>query len=84
MDLVDQREQAESVPAQVLLRFSHQTHEMGVQEIELDAVDAIRYTTRGSYLVMSGPWQGEVIVRRAGFDDVRSTFEFVMPAPAPG
>ena len=84
VDLVDQREQAESVPAQVLLRFSHQTHEMGVQEIELDAVDAIRYTTRGSYLVMSGPWQGEVIVRRAGFDDVRSTFEFVMPAPAPG
>jgi copper transport protein len=83
VDLIDSREQAAAVPAQVLLRFTHQEHDMGVQEIELFAVDAIRYATRGSYLTMSGPLQGEVIVRRAGFNDVRSQFEYVMPASGP-
>jgi len=70
---------AATTPAQVLLRFVHKEHNMGEQEIELLAVDEIRYTTQGSYLTMSGPLQAEVIVRRPGFNDVRSQFEFVMP-----
>jgi len=39
---------------------------------------------RGSYLSVAGPWQVEVIVRRAGFDDVRHTFELRVPLPAAG
>ncbi|MCC6456862.1 MAG: copper resistance protein CopC/CopD [Caldilineaceae bacterium] len=80
VDLVDYRDPTSTVPTQVLLRYSHQEHDMGVQEFELLPVDGVRYAAHGSYLTMSGPWQIEVIVRRSGFNDVRSQVEFVMPS----
>jgi copper transport protein len=83
VDLVDSRDPSSTVPTQVLLRYSHQEHDMGVQEFELLPVDGVRYAAQGSYLTMSGPWQIEVIVRRSGFNDVRSQVEFVMPSAVP-
>jgi len=50
---------------------------MGTTQAEAALQSGTRYTVRGSYFSMAGHWQMEVIVRRAGFDDV--THVFVLP-----
>lgn len=74
VDVLDRRVGAVTVPAQVVLRVTMAGHSMGTTEVATTTTDGRRYTARGSYLAMAGPWQIEVIVRRAGFDDVRHTF----------
>lgn len=49
--------------------------DMGELQTETASTDTQRFTARGNYVSMGGRWQIEVIVRRAGFDDVRHTFE---------
>ena len=80
VDITDPRPGAEAVQPQVLLRFttlSHDKgsqHDMGTTQVEAKGEENGRYTARGSYISMGGTWQVEVIMRRSGFDDVRSTF----------
>ena len=74
VDVVDHRPEAARVAAQVVLRVTMEGHTMGTTEIATTTADGHRYTARGSYLAMAGPWQIEVIVRRAGFDAVQHTF----------
>ncbi len=75
VDVVDRRPGAQDTPAQVLLRFDMQGMAMGVLQTEAKATGLERYTTRGSYTSMGGRWNVEVVLRRAGFDDVRHTFQ---------
>jgi copper transport protein len=80
----DSRPGASNVPSEVLLRFTMTGMDMGTQQVEAVSVDGIRYTARGSYVTMSGPWSLEVIIRRPGFDDVRHVFNLKLQrAPAP-
>jgi copper transport protein len=67
---------------QVLLRLEASVARLGVTQIETERVSEERYFARGSYLSVAGPWQIDVIVRRAGHDDVRRTFPLeVQPDP---
>jgi copper transport protein len=74
VDVTDRRPGAEGAPTEVLLDFGMEGMEMGELRAEAQPAEARRYVTRGSYVAMGGRWQVEVLLRRAGFDDVRHTF----------
>jgi copper transport protein len=75
VDVSDRRPGATAAPSKVLLRFDMLGMEMGQLQTEAISTDQQRYTARGSFTSMGGRWQIEVLLRRAGFDDVRHTFE---------
>jgi mono/diheme cytochrome c family protein len=72
VDILDPRPGAEAADTEVLLRFT--SGSLGVTQAEAKTVDGKRFTVRGSYLALAGEWQIEVILRRAGFDDVSHTY----------
>ena len=75
VDVRDGRPGVAASPAQVLLRLSMAGMDMGTTQVETSSQDGNRYVASGSYLTMAGLWQIEVILRRAGFDDVTQDFE---------
>jgi copper transport protein len=75
VDVTDRRPGAQDAPSKVLLNFDMIGMEMGQLQTEAKSADRQRYTTRGSFVSMGGRWHVEVVLRRAGFDDVRHTFE---------
>jgi copper transport protein len=75
VDLHDPRPGAASVPAEVLLRFGMQGMQAEPVETPMQTSDTQRYTASGAFMTMGGRWDVEVVVRRAGFDDVRHTFK---------
>lgn len=75
VDVADRRPGAQDAASKLLLRFDMVGMEMGELQTEAASADAQRYTARGSYVSMGGRWNVEVVLRRAGFDDVRHTFE---------
>jgi len=81
--VADARPGAATAPTRVLLRFNMLGMEMGKLETMALSSGAERYTTRGSFTSMGGRWQIEVLLRRAGFDDVRHTFEVDIVRGAP-
>ena len=83
VDVTDKRPGAQNAPSKVLLRFDMQGMAMGVLQTETQTSDSERYTTRGSFTSMGGRWNVEVVLRRAGFDDVRHTFQLdILRSPA--
>ncbi len=76
VDVEDDRPSAGSVPPTVLLRIHMlmENMDMGTIQIPAKPAEKNRYTARGSFLTMNGTWQIEVILRKAGFDDVRHVF----------
>jgi len=83
VDVADTRPGAAAAPARVLLRFVMLGMPMGKLETAAQPAGAARYTTRGSFTSMGGRWQIEVLLRRAGFDDVRHAFEVDIVRGAP-
>ena len=83
VDLADARPGAAAAPTRVLLRCDMLGMEMGKLETTALPEGAERYTTRGSFTSMGGRWHIEVLVRRAGFDDVQHTFEVDIVRGAP-
>jgi len=83
VDVADARPGAAAAPTRVLLRFDMLGMDMGKQETVTLPAGAERYTTRGSFTAMGGRWHIEVLLRRAGFDDVRHTFEVDILRGAP-
>jgi copper transport protein len=75
VEFTDSRPGATTVEPEVLLRLTMTAMDMGTQQIQANSVDGLRYTARGSYFPMTGPWELEVIIRRPGFNDVRQAFE---------
>lgn len=75
VDVRDTRPGTQDQPTKVLLRFAMLGMEMTPIQAETESADAQRYVARGSYLSMGGRWHIEAILRRAGFEDVRHTFE---------
>jgi copper transport protein len=75
VDVTDRRPGAAAAATRVLLRFDMQGMEMTPLQTEAAATGGERYTARGSFTSMGGRWHIEVVLRRAGFDDVRHTFE---------
>ncbi|HMP42316.1 MAG TPA: CopD family protein [Roseiflexaceae bacterium] len=75
IDIADRRPAAADTPAQVLLNFTMPAMDMGTLQVATQPAEAGRHAVRGNYAAMGGRWQIEVVVRRAGFDDVRHTFE---------
>lgn len=51
--------------------------DMGIQEVAVKPQGNGHYTARGDLISMTGAWQIEVLVRRAGHDDARTTFSLV-------
>jgi copper transport protein len=85
VDVTDRRAGATETPAQVLLNFGMAGMEMGELRAETRPAGPERHVARGSYIAMGGRWQLEVLVRRAGFDDVRHTFVLdILRAPEGG
>jgi hypothetical protein len=82
IEFTDPRPGAASASPEVLLRFTMTSMDMGTQQVKTTSVDGRRYTARGSYFSMSGPWRVEVILRRAGFDDVHQTFDLNIQSEA--
>ena len=74
VDVRDPRPGAQAAPTRVLLRFDMLGMQMTPLQIEARPGGEQRYTARGSYTTMGGRWHVEVVLRRAGFDDVRHTF----------
>ena len=83
VDVADRRPGAAAAPTRVLLRFDMLGMAMGKLETAAQPSGAERYTARGSFTSMGGRWQIEVVLRRAGFDDVRHTFEVDIVRGAP-
>ena len=83
VDVADARPGAAAAPTRVLLRFDMLGMDMGKQETATLPAGAERYTTRGNFTAMGGRWHIEVLLRRAGFDDVRHTFEVDILRGAP-
>jgi len=48
--------------------------QMGILQTETQTANNERYTARGSFTSTGGRWHIEVVLRRAGFDNVRHTF----------
>jgi hypothetical protein len=48
---------------------------MGKLQTEAARSEGERYTTRGSFTSMGGRWNIEVVLRRAGFDDITHVFQ---------
>ena len=59
----------------MLLRFDMLGMAMGKLETAAQPSGAERYTARGSFTSMGGRWHVEVVLRRAGFDDVTHIFQ---------
>lgn len=79
VDIRDKRAGSDQQPAQVL--FRPRNDQVAETQVETRTDDQVRFYARGSYLSAVGTWQLEVIVRRAGFNDVRHTFAVEMVAP---
>ena len=75
VDVTDKRPGAQAAPAKVLLRFDMLGMSMGKLQTDTQTTDQERYSARGSFTSMGGRWHIEVILRRAGFDDVSHTFQ---------
>jgi copper transport protein len=75
VDVIDRRPGAQTAPAKVLLRFDMLGMAMGKLQTDTQTTDKERYTARGSFTSMGGRWHVEVVLRRAGFDDVTHTFQ---------
>ncbi len=75
VEFTDARPGAERVAPEVLLRLTSLSMDMGTQQVQATSADGLRYSARGSYFPMTGPWELEVIIRRTGFNDVRRIFE---------
>jgi copper transport protein len=75
VDVTDTRPGAQAAPSKVLLRFDMVGMEMGVLQTDAKQTNMQRYSARGSFTSMGGRWNVEVVLRRAGFDDVRHTFQ---------
>jgi copper transport protein len=56
----------------VYMRFTHTVMDMGLQELELKALSGRpgRYSGVGTYFSMTGDWEIQLLIRRAGADDV--------------
>jgi copper transport protein len=75
VEFTDPRPGSNAVTPEVLLRLTAMDMDMGTQQVQTTSVDGLRYTARGSYFPMTGPWEVEVIIRRPGYNDVRHAFE---------
>ncbi|MFL5807800.1 MAG: CopD family protein [Roseiflexaceae bacterium] len=75
VDVTDKRPGAQEAASKVLLRFDMQGMTSGVLQTDTQTADKQRYTARGNFTSMGGRWDVEVVLRRAGFDDVRHTFQ---------
>ncbi len=75
VEFSDTRPGATAVAPEVLLRLTSMAMDMGTQQIQATSVGDLRYTARGSYFPMTGPWELEIIIRRPGFNDIRQAFE---------
>ncbi|MDQ2995866.1 MAG: CopD family protein [Chloroflexota bacterium] len=83
VDVTDPRPGAQGAPTKVLLRFDMVGMNMGKVQTETHATSMERYSARGSFAPMGGRWHVEVVLRRAGFDDVDHTFQVdILRAPA--
>ncbi|HEX9369380.1 MAG TPA: CopD family protein, partial [Roseiflexaceae bacterium] len=83
VDVSDRRPGAAAATTRVLLLFDMQGMQMGKLQTEAKPAGAERYLTRGNFTTMGGRWHVEVVLRRAGFDDVRHTFQVdITRAPA--
>jgi hypothetical protein len=74
IEFVDARPGAAAATPELLVRLTMTGMEMGTQQIQAASADGLRYTVRGSFMTMQGPWRMEIILRRPGFDDIRQTF----------
>jgi hypothetical protein len=71
----DPRPGANAVTPEVLLRLTAMDMDMGTQQVKTTSSDGLRYTVRGSFFSMAGPWELEIIIRRPAYDDIRHAFE---------
>jgi copper transport protein len=84
VEFQDPRPGASAVPPEILVRLTSLSMDMGTQQIEATSIDGLRYTARGTYFSMTGPWEIEIILRRPGFNDVRHSFELnIEDVPSP-
>lgn len=81
VDVTDHRPGASSAMTRMLLRFDMLGMDMGPLQTEAQLVAGQRYTTRGNFVSMAGRWHVEVVLRRAGFDDVRHMFDVDIVRP---
>jgi copper transport protein len=75
VDVDDRRPGAQEAQSKVLLRFDMLGMQMDKFQTEARPTSTTRYTARGNFTTMGGRWHIEVVLRRAGFDDVQHTFE---------
>src|SRR5262249_37310997 len=65
----------------VSLIFSMVEQDLGQTEVEADRADAGHYVVQGNYTAMLGTWRTQVLIRRSGQDDARTTLVLPMSEP---
>ena len=65
----------------VTLRLEHLQHDMGLIEQRLDPLGDGHYRAMSGALSMSGPWSIQILVRRAGVEDVQAQVAYTAPDP---
>ncbi len=69
-------------PAEVLrliLHFTYEGQEAGRITVDAEEVEPERFMVTGNFLSLVGPWQVDVVVRRAGMEDSVASFEWIVP-----
>lgn len=66
----------------VTLRLEHLQHDMGLIEQRLEPLGDGHYRALSGALSMSGPWNIQISVRRAGVEDVQAQVAYTAPDPS--
>lgn len=78
VDVRDARRNSALAPATVVLRIakvgSNGVVSSSITQVATTSSDGKRFTAAGSYLSSAGGWLVQIIVRKDGFDDVRTSF----------
>jgi copper transport protein len=65
----------------VVLRLTHQQHDMGTSELPLEPAEDGRYQAISGAISMAGTWEVQLLVRRAGRDDAQASVQLLAADP---
>jgi mono/diheme cytochrome c family protein len=81
LDIDDPRPGADKVKARVTFRIGLINQGLADTRVEASSADGRRFTIRGAYFPLGGRWKVQVIIRRAGFNNLQHVYFVDVPVP---
>jgi hypothetical protein len=78
---VSTRRPAPAEIIRLILRFTFLGQEMGRSSVDAVEIEPGLYQAGGNYLSLAGPWQVQVVARRAGIEDTVANFNWMVAPP---